>query len=743
MEGLRFKGVIGSALLLVLLTLTGAASPIAASPADPDQESIDVRFVGAAQLRGSNRNLRAGSERALEGVEGLLQQIGATNAEPLAGGISQSAAGEIAAEARERSGARGVNMANWYRVEVPAGLAENALALLRGSALVSHAERAPTALRPPVTPDFTSLQLHLDPGPTGIGAEFSSVEPSIRGAGVTIVDLEYYWTRTHEDLQLPESSDLGGGEYIQYTAFDDEHGTAVFGILGAKDNGFGVTGIVPEATLKGISPTMAPSFGYNPAGALAYLADKVAPGDVVLIEQQADGPGPGSSDFVPMEWNQASFDAIRQLSDLGVIVVETGGNGGYDLDSPAMLGRFDRSVRDSGAIIVGAGDSVTRAPLWFTSHGSRVDLQGYGNDIVTTGSDGDLQGPTPGERNTRYTNSFGGTSGAGPIVAGAVAAVLSYLKAAGQPPPDSAQMISLLRSTGTSQSSPELGQIGPLPDIEAAVGQLDGSAPTVSINTPSAGASFDFNSAGNLDLSCGVGVGPALESCLAVDQGPNGSLNLVNGDRLPTDQPGTHTITATATNQLGLTATDTVTYEVGPGCFASGITLAAVEPRGRNVRLIGATDPEKAGSTATVQRNGRRAGTTTVRPDGTITVTVAAPLARKARPRATYRLVAGDASSKLVKANGSVRILSRKPLPDADLVKARLVGVKKKGRLTVRTSPLCGGPSTSRQVSHDRKGVFSVNLGFGSAARTYTVIRSGRKAPLPLVLPAARFVLSG
>ena len=36
-------------------------------------------------------------------------------------------------------------------------------------------------------------------------------------------------------------------------------------------------------------------------------------GDVVLIEQQADGPGAGDSDYVPMEWKQASFDAIKHL----------------------------------------------------------------------------------------------------------------------------------------------------------------------------------------------------------------------------------------------------------------------------------------------------------------------------------------------------------------------------------------------------------------------------------------------
>ena len=41
-----------------------------------------------------------------------------------------------------------------------------------------------------------------------------------------------------------------------------------------------------------------------------------------------------------------------------------------------MMGRFDRAVRDSGAIVVGAGDATTRTALTFSSYGNRVDLQG-------------------------------------------------------------------------------------------------------------------------------------------------------------------------------------------------------------------------------------------------------------------------------------------------------------------------------------------------------------------------------
>ena len=138
---------------------------------------------------------------------------------------------------------------------------------------------------------------------------------------------------------------------------------------------------------------------------------------------------------MPIEWTQANFDAIKMLGNLGIVVMETGGNGSEDLDSAPMQGRFDRAVRDSGAIIGGAGSATTLAALNFSSHGTRVDLQGWGEHITTTGSGGNLFGGTaPAMLTRRYTRSFSGTSGAGPIVVNAIVAVQSYLKATGRRP---------------------------------------------------------------------------------------------------------------------------------------------------------------------------------------------------------------------------------------------------------------------------------------------------------------------
>ena len=58
------------------------------------------------------------------------------------------------------------------------------------------------------------------------------------------------------------------------------------------------------------------------------------PGDTMLIEQQTDGPGPASGDYVPSEWGLPVYDAIRTTVLTGIIVVEAAGNGGWDLDDP-------------------------------------------------------------------------------------------------------------------------------------------------------------------------------------------------------------------------------------------------------------------------------------------------------------------------------------------------------------------------------------------------------------------------
>jgi len=458
---------------------TTSGGSVSADPAVTSDVELDVKFAADLQVRGANASISSLAGKSITPIDDLLAQHPGAKLEPLVGGMSQSAVAGLAAKAKARSGKTAPDMASWYRLTLPGSVDSDAvLGDLEAMPQVATAEAVADPAPPPsTTPDFSSQQDYLRPAPLGIDADFSRRDPRARGAGVRIADLEYYWTSDHEDLQLTPANDLGGDQYKQYTAFGDEHGTAVFGEMAAKDNGYGVTGGVPDASMNGISPSQT-SGRYNPAGALVYVADKLSPGDAVLIEQQTVGPDGGTA-YVPLEWTQAGFDAMKMLNDLGIIVVETGGNGYENLDAPQMLGRFDRTVRDSGAIVVGAGSSTDHSPLAYSSWGSRLDLEGVGQNVVTTGFNGNLFGGTaPANLNVRYTRSFSGTSSSGPIVTDAVVAVQSYVKATGQAPLTATQMSNLLKSTGTPQGGDPTHRTGEFPNIQAALKKIEVDAPT-------------------------------------------------------------------------------------------------------------------------------------------------------------------------------------------------------------------------------------------------------------------------
>jgi Subtilase family len=472
-----------------------AAAGIASGGVDTSPQ-LEVKFAESLRVRGSGAALRSTRGQSLARVRDVLTSVGASEVTPLVQGIAVERIDQLGDAARARSGRPAPDLASWYGVTLPATADAAAVAaLLRSLPEVVYAYPAPEPVQPPFspvlvpdvlavassTPDLTALQEYLRPAPQGIDADFSRQDPRARGAGITIVDLEFDWTMSHEDLQLDSSSDLGGTVFTRFPTFVD-HGTAVFGELVAMDNGYGVTGIVPDATMHGISPMFQLSNGklkFRPGPALVYLAGLgvLDAGDAVLLEQQAKGPG-GNTNFAPVEWIPSVFDAIRLLTDLGVVVVEAGANGNQNLDDPAFvrdgIAWFDRSVHDSGAVLVGAGSSNGHERLSFSNYGSRLDLQGWGHNVVTTGGNGDLLGFSDPSRETRYTSSFGGTSSAAAIVAGAVVAIQSYLEATGRAPWSARQIVDLLVSTGTPQGPVSASRrIGPLPNLAAALRAIE------------------------------------------------------------------------------------------------------------------------------------------------------------------------------------------------------------------------------------------------------------------------------
>ncbi|MFC4014429.1 OmpL47-type beta-barrel domain-containing protein [Nonomuraea purpurea] len=476
------------------LTVTGSlrdGRDFEASGQVTSEVALEVKFRETLRVRGTNQSLRSTRGENLEPVRTVLDRHRVRSVTPLLPSVSVARLDDLSARAKARTGETVPDLGSWYSVVLPADVdVDQVVEDLRSLPEVAFAYPAPDLVPPPAssTPDFTGMQGYQRPAPQGVDADFAHQDPRARGAGIKIVDLEYDWNMSHEDLPLDASSDLGGSVFPRYTGFADEHGTAVFGELVAKDNGYGVTGGVPEATMFGISPVQALAGGgtrWSPGAALAYLAGLgvLVPGDAVLLEQQTVGPL-GGTNYAPLEWIPSVFDAIRLLDGLGVTVVETGGNGNQNVDSDLYVQNgikwFDRSVQDSGAILAGAGGDTDRERLGFSNFGARFDLQGWGRNIVTSGGNGNLQGGgDPANLNVRYTRTFGGTSGAGPIVTGAVVAVQSYLKATGQAPWSAARIADLLKRTGTPQGSVTAAEhIGPLPDLEAALKAIEVDPPT-------------------------------------------------------------------------------------------------------------------------------------------------------------------------------------------------------------------------------------------------------------------------
>jgi len=187
--------------------------------------------------------------------------------------------------------------------------------------------------------------------------------------------------------------------------------------------------------------------------------------------------------YGPLEWRQWIFDTLQTATSLGIIVIAAAGNGygngaqnlGVDLDDASCDGLFNRQVRDSGAILVGAAEAVTRNKTGYSSYGSRVDVQGWGDKNVMTTGFGDHFDPVPGDDRQLYTATFSGTSSAAPMVVAAALAVQGARQAAGEPPLDSFAMRDLLVATGLAQGTG--GHIGPLPNVPAALAATSANIP--------------------------------------------------------------------------------------------------------------------------------------------------------------------------------------------------------------------------------------------------------------------------
>jgi hypothetical protein len=483
-----------------------------------EEDLIEVMFAQDSRVRLRSGALVDQATNALAGVDGVLGKFTWFEWYRICD-VPEERLDEIQARGEVNTGKPVYNLNNIYRLRIPKGydvwaIGEE-LEALPGIILARPVPKPMALPFPP--PNYVPQQGYLRPAsstPVGIDADYAWTQTGGNGAGVTVCDLEYGWNYNHADITKAVGSQINPNAFDDTSFASVNHGTAVIGELASDSNGWGTTGICYGASLNTCGTIFQPDTSWNVPGALAIAIANLSAGDVILLEQQWWYTY-GGTDYIPIEWwtdyspNPQSYNgvyaAIVNAVSNGINVVEAGGNGNVNTNLLTWYG-------NSGAIIVGAGGAYPGGTypqgdlqrLSFSSYGSRFDLQGWGEDVVTTGYGYlyNLDGV-----NYWYTNTFSGTSSASPIVAGAVACCVGYWKANISPtPPSPIYIRNILKNTGTAQITPPGGNIGPRPDLLDAFAGF--SAPWVDITNGALAdtgngrgvAWGDYDNAGDLDL---------------------------------------------------------------------------------------------------------------------------------------------------------------------------------------------------------------------------------------------------
>jgi len=292
----------------------------------------------------------------------------------------------------------------------------------------------------PVTPNFEVNQNYIAANP-GVNMQHAW-NLGLIGSGIKIRDVEYGFNKNHEEFHqinafLATGMTVNSNASVDYT----EHGTAVFGIVYAHKGNYGVSGMAYGATEMILFPEWQQT-GYN---------------RIFAITQS-----------IRQNYNNVVWDLTLAASNSGIIIVAAAGNGNQNLNSAFYQPYMNRG--DSGAIIVGAGTStLAHNKMWYSTHGTRVDVQAWGENVYSTGYGDAIT--IGGDFNQRYTN-FAGTSSATPIVASCAIVLQSYHHSLNGNYLTGPQMRELLKVTGIAQGNPGAGAIGPIPNMQIAIQKI-------------------------------------------------------------------------------------------------------------------------------------------------------------------------------------------------------------------------------------------------------------------------------
>ena len=276
----------------------------------------------------------------------------------------------------------------------------------------------------PNDPNFDE-QWHLqntgqDGGTNGEDANVTGAWNTVTGTGVTIAIVDDGLDHAHPDLNgnyLPAHSwDYCDGDSDPTPGSSgDGHGTSAAGVAAAiGNNGIGVSGGALDANLVGLTLIACGNSDSTEASALGH--------DKQDIDIYSNSWGPSDSviypdDAGPLMHAEFEDDALNGRGGLGNIITWAAGNGLASNDDSNLDGYANSRYTIAVTAVHDRGSQS-----WYAEPGANI--------LVAAPSDGrdgiyttDIEGNW-GYSNGDYTDDFGGTSSATPLVSGVIALAL-------------------------------------------------------------------------------------------------------------------------------------------------------------------------------------------------------------------------------------------------------------------------------------------------------------------------------